>query len=72
MPRVMILLVTGDVDLFFQGVCHVSSFSWSRRFKCQILLPINSKIPLLPLTLLRFSSLTPVILTPRLEVFPRP
>ena len=72
MPRVMISLVTSRLNLFFQGVCHVSSFSWARHFRCQILLPINSRIPLLPLTLLRFSSLTPVILAPRLEVFSHP
>ena len=71
MPRVMISLVTGRLDLFFQAVCHVSSFSWSRHFRCQILLPINSRIPLLPLTFLRFSSLTFVVLVPHLEVFPR-
>ena len=71
MPRVMISLVTSRLDLFFQGVCHGSSFSWSCHFRCQILLPINSRIPLLPLTFLRVSSLTFVVLVPHLEVFPR-
>ena len=58
MPRVMTSLVTGCFDSLLQEVCHVSSFGWSHRFRCQILLPINSRVPLLPFTFLKFSPLT--------------
>ena len=68
-PRVMILLETGHIDSFFQVVCHVSFFDWSHRFRCQILLPINSRIPLLPFTFLKFSSLAFCCPAPHLEVF---
>ena len=42
--------VTGRIDLNFRGICHVSLSSWSRHFRCQISLLINSRIPLLPFT----------------------
>ena len=57
-PRVMTSLVTSCVDLPFRGICHVSFSGWLYRFRCQNLLLINSGIPLLPLTFLKFSPLT--------------
>ena len=52
--RVTILLVTSHVDSFFQGVCHVSPFGWSCRFRCPSLLPKNSRIPPLLFTFMKF------------------
>ena len=39
----------------------MSSSGWSRHFKCQISLSINSRIPLLPFSFPKFSLLTFVI-----------
>ena len=60
-PHVMTLLVTGRVDLPLRGICHVSFSDWLCCFRCQILLPINCRISLLPFTFLKFSSLTLVV-----------
>ena len=45
----------------FQEGCHVVFPSWSCCFRCQSTLPINSRIPLLPFTFQKISSLTSVI-----------
>ena len=45
----------------FRGVCHVPSPSWLCHFKCLSQLPINSRIPPLPFTFLKFSSFTFVV-----------
>ena len=71
-PRVTTLLVTSRVDLFFRGTCHVSLFNWLRRFRYLDLWPINSGIPPLPFTFLKFPSLSFLILAPRLEVSSHP
>ena len=57
-PRVTTLLVTSRVDLFFQGTCHVSLLNWLHRFRCLDLRPINSGIPPLSFTFLKFPSLS--------------
>ena len=57
-PRVMILLVTSRIDLPLRGICHMSFSGWLCRFRCQNLPPINSEIPLLPFTFLKFSPMT--------------
>ena len=67
-PRVTILLLTSRVDLFFRGTCHVSLLNWLRSFGCLDSRPINSEIPPLPFTFLKFPSLTFLVLAPRLEV----
>ena len=67
-PRVTTLLVASRVDLFFQGTCHVSLLNWLHRFRCLDLRPINSGIPPLPFTFLKFPSLSFLVLAPRLEV----
>ena len=33
-PCVRILLMTGRVDSFFQGACHMSPFGWLCHFRC--------------------------------------
>ena len=71
-PRVTILLVTSRVDLFFRGTCHVSLLNWLRHFGCLDLRPINSGIPPLPFTFMKFPSLSFLVLAPRLEVSSRP
>ena len=71
-PRVTILLLTSRVDLFFRGTCHGSLLNWLRRFRCLNLRPINSGIPPLPFTFLKFPSLSFLFLAPRLEVSSRP
>ena len=38
--------------------CHVACSSWSCRFECWTLLPINSRIPPLPFSFWKFPSLT--------------
>ena len=72
MPRVTILLVTNRVDLFFRGTCHVSLLDWLCCFECLDFWPINSGIPPLPFTFLKFPSLSFLVLAHRLEVFSRP
>ena len=69
-PRVTTLLVTGRIDSFFLGVCHVSHFGWLCRFRWLSLLPINIRIPPLPFTFLKFPPLTSLVLAPSLEVSP--
>ena len=49
-PRVIFLLATDSVDLFFRGRCHVSLSYWLGRFDYPGHHPINSGMP--PLTLL--------------------
>ena len=61
LPRVTTLLVIRSVDLPFRGICHMSFFGWSRCFRCQTSLPINSGIPFLPFTFPKFSPLTFVV-----------
>ena len=70
-PRVTTLLVTSCVDLFFRATCHVSPFNWLCCFRYLDLWPINSGIPLLPFTFLKFPSLSFPILAPCLEVSSR-
>ena len=71
-PHVKILLVTSHINLFFRGTCHVSLPNWLRRFRYLDLRPINSEIPPLPFTFLKFPSLSFLVLAPRLEVSSRP
>ena len=68
MPRVLSLLETDPVDLFFQGRCHVLLLYWLRRFGYPGQHPINSGMP--PLTLLIPEIFFPDIrrLEPRLGV----
>ena len=54
----MTSLVTSRVDLTFRGICHVAFSGQSCHFRCQISLSINSRIPFLPFTFLKFSLLT--------------
>ena len=71
-PHVTILLVTSRVDLFFRGTCHVSLLNWLCHFECLDLWPINSGIPPLPFTFLKFPSSSFLVLAPRLEESSRP
>ena len=57
---------------FFQGTCHVSLLDWLRCFECLDFRPINSGIPPLPFTFLKFPSSSFLVLAPRLEVSSRP
>ena len=50
----------------------MSPFGWLRRFRYLSLQPINSRIPPVPFTFLRFPSLSILVLAPRLEVSSRP
>ena len=57
-PHVMTSLVTSHVNLPVRGICHVSFSDWLCHFRCQNLLPINNRNPLIPFTFLKFSPLT--------------
>ena len=46
----------------------MSSPGWLCHFKCLSQLPINSRIPPLPFTFLKFPPLTSLVLAPRQEV----
>ena len=67
-PRVMVLLVRNHVNLSNWETCHVSPIHLLCRFRCQGPLLINSRIPSLPSSFMKFPSLSILILDLRLEV----
>ena len=72
MPRVLIWLVVHFVDSFFRDENHVSSSGWLCRFMCLGQPPINSGMPSLPSSLLRFFSFDLHRLESHLRVSLRP
>ena len=67
-PHVMISLVRNQVDLSDRRACHMSSIDLLCRFRCQGSLSINSRIPPLPSSFLKFPSSSSFVLDPHLEV----